>query len=204
MPRPKRSRQRPDPGAEQFALAQRALMTHPLFAPLLMHANLRRVDDGVCPRDAWAVVSRSGTIAAHPTRRGETPQWIYVIAHCLLHLGFEQFVEQEQPLAWNLACDVVVDRFLGTLKLGTPPEGFLAPLDAPGQSEAVLYAHFCRRGVGTYRSDDMRLDVEVGVQDTAGEPRLGATLTSEPVPIWQTPSDAFGHAARQLTRRPIA
>jgi predicted metal-dependent peptidase len=153
MPRPKRGGQKPDPAAEQFALAQQALRAHPLFAPLIWSAHIRRVDDGLCPPDGWAVVNDAGTIFAHPTRRADAQQWVYVLAHCLLHLGFEQFTAKEQPLAWNLACDVMVDRFLRPLKFGVPPEGFLAPLDAPGSSEEALYNHFCRRGVGVYWGD---------------------------------------------------
>lgn len=157
MPRRKAAGQKPDPAAEQFALAQQTLRAHPLFEPLLWAGHIRRADNGRCPPDAWAVVHRSGMVDAHPTRRGEAAEWVYVLAHCLLHLGFEQFSKREQPDAWNRACDVIVDRFLRTLRLGTPPAGFLAPLDAPGSSEDALYAHFCRMGVGSYKGD-MRLD----------------------------------------------
>lgn len=177
MPRRKAAGQRPDPAAEQFALAQQTLRAHPLFEPLLWSANVRRADTGRCSPDAWAVVGSGGMIDAHPTRRGEAEQWVYVLAHCLLHLGFEQFVEREQPLAWNLACDVVVDRFLRTLKLGTPPPGFLAPLDAPGASEEALYTHFCRVGVGEYKGD-MRLGDPPGWSRTSWASVFGEGLVA--------------------------
>ena len=64
-------------------------------------------------------------------------QWAYVIAHNMLHLAFGHFdaeqmpgytitdatgckkkITEIQPLLWNMACDIYVDKFLSDIKFG--------------------------------------------------------------------------------------
>ncbi len=118
--------------------------------PYVLRAKSNR-----CPHGAWAVVTNNGVIHAHPTRRGDPDEWTYVLAHCLLHLGFGHCVEKPQPRAWNAACDLQVDRFLRPLKLGRPPSGFLLELDLPGNNEDRLYEALCGSGPPDYYAGDL-------------------------------------------------
>ncbi len=143
------ARKRPatrDPAEESFFAAVDVLRAHPMFAPLLAHAGVHRYPGNLCPDDGWAAVSESGGIHTHPTRRGEPEEWVYVVAHCLLHLGFGHFEGyRERWREWNAACDCFVAAFLADLKLGRPPGGPVREL--PGRSEDRLYAQFCREGI---------------------------------------------------------
>ena len=86
---PRRARgHRRDPATENFRRGLALLGDPPLFGPLLLRASVARSEGGRCPADGWAVVTTNGRIDAHPTRRGEPEEWLYVLAHCLLHLGF--------------------------------------------------------------------------------------------------------------------
>ena len=57
-------------------------------------------------------------IHVHPTRRASPDEWMYVLAHCLLHLGFGHFQEGRRPREWQTACDLFVPAFWRDLKLG--------------------------------------------------------------------------------------
>ncbi len=135
-----------DVALEHFKQGHAALQSHPLFAPLLVHTSILRREGNLCPKDGWAVVSNSGTIHIHPTRRGDAEEWQWVLAHCLLHLGFGHFQQRAQPRAWNAACDGFVNRFLADLKLGRPPEGMGYVPTLPGNIEDRVYDLFCVRG----------------------------------------------------------
>lgn len=136
-----------DVAAENFNEAVSALYQHPLFSPILYHSGLNRREGNLCPTDGWAVVTPGGWIHAHPTRRGEKEEWTHVIAHCLLHLGFGHLRKRSRPLEWNAACEVFVERFLKSLKLGRPPLILYPASDITAQSEERLYDIFCERGV---------------------------------------------------------
>lgn len=118
---------------------------HPIFAHLLRHAYVYRREGTPYPKDALAAVVSNGTIYCHPTRRAEPEQWARAVAHCLLHLGMSQFQEKEQPLLWNTACDLVVEKFLGDLKFGRP--WYDAPLPTGINDENRLYTHLSDQGV---------------------------------------------------------
>jgi hypothetical protein len=93
------------------------------------------------------VVTSLGFVYLHPRRRGEPEEWAWVVAHCLLHLGFGHLARERLPgwraaaglpsvrdsgafdVAWNLAACVTVNRFLSHLKIGRPPEGLGGPTD---------------------------------------------------------------------------
>ncbi len=145
----KRSRNNkvPDVAAENLRKAQDALQSHPLFSPLMFHTTVNRQDGNLCPPDGWAVVTSGGCIHVHPTKRAEPEEWMYVIAHCLLHLGFGHLRKRHRPLEWNAACDVFVTRFLSSLKFGRSPVSVNFAFDLSGQSEERLYDNFCERGI---------------------------------------------------------
>lgn len=156
MPRRKQqSAQQQDQASAQFNAGVSILHQHPLFAPLLTRAYIIRSRHNGCPSEGWALVQSDGRLLVHPTRRCEPAEWAYVLAHCLLHLGFGHPAEREHPLEWNAACDVMVDRFLRPLKLGTPPPGFLLELDFQAHDEQSLYEQLCHRGLPAGYHGDM-------------------------------------------------
>lgn len=130
---------RQDPAAEARAAGHQAIRAHPLFGSLLNGAHVvDGLDGNRCPASGWAVVTSNGRIHLHPRRRGTPAEWTWVLAHCLLHLGFEHLAERHRagwtaaagaPASagfdreWNLAACLAVNRFLRHLKVGLPPEG---------------------------------------------------------------------------------
>jgi predicted metal-dependent peptidase len=140
-----------DPATEQFERGLELVRHHPVFGLLLGHASVHRKEGShLCPADGWAVVTEGGHIHVHPTRRGEPAEWVYVLAHCLLHLGlghFEAGRGRARPREWNAACDAVIAKFLADLKLGQPVHGARAPLVLPASAEEHVYDAFCERGI---------------------------------------------------------
>lgn len=150
MPRSRRESKKPqqDIATRNFEAGLAILDKHPMFSPLLAHAFVYRDKwNNRCPEDGWAVVATHGRIDTHPTRRGEPEEWVYVLAHCLLHLGFGHLKEMERPHEWTAACDLFVARFLADLKLGSPPFDLGQLPDIHAQSEERLYERFRERGI---------------------------------------------------------
>jgi predicted metal-dependent peptidase len=152
-----RPEQKLDPATRAFADGLKLLDAHPLFSPLVKRVHFVRQKNNYCPAKGWAVVLETGVVHVHPTRRGEPEEWAYVIAHCLLHLGFDHFRIGEKSLDWNAACDVVVARFLADLKFGRCPVEMHVELhDVRADDEDRLFRRFrehtlpdALRGVGT-------------------------------------------------------
>ncbi|WP_127492671.1 vWA domain-containing protein [Paenibacillus glycanilyticus] len=137
-----------DPATKQVNEAIQYISDHPIFSPLSSRVRIIRQESSPYPETGWAKVTLRGTIYLHPKRRGETSEWIYVLAHCLLHLGLGHFkVKHEKPHYWNAACDVYVARFLQDLKIGTPPADMETRFDLPVRDEQQLYSYFMERGL---------------------------------------------------------
>ena len=61
----------------------------------------------------WAYITNDGSIYLNPHRKAAVAEWEYIISHGLLHLGFGHFQKERMKDArWNIACDLVVARFL--------------------------------------------------------------------------------------------
>jgi len=145
-----------DVAAENVRLATALLAQHPIFTPLLYRATVVRREGNLCPHDGWAVVTSNGQIHIHPTRRAQPDEWLYVLAHCLLHLGFGHPQVRERPREWNVACDRYVGKFLADLKIGRCPEDMLFAALPAAATEDRLYQHLCdgsapmpREAIGT-------------------------------------------------------
>ena len=136
-----------DVAERNFSRGRYVLEQHPMFAPLMAHASVVRREGNLCPADGWAVVTANGAIHAHPTRRGEPQEWVYVLAHCLLHLGFGHFQEHARAREWNTACDCFIAKFQSDLKLGRPPEELRYDAELSSVSEERLFRDFCERGI---------------------------------------------------------
>ncbi|MFG1990705.1 hypothetical protein ACGFJ7_12095 [Actinoplanes sp. NPDC048988] len=108
----------PDPNTAAFLAAWKALARHPMFAPLadgwpLASASAKLVDE---PGIGYAVVGPGGHIRANRARKLDEDGWTWVLAHCLLHLGFGHHARE-----WDDVACLVVTRFQRSLKLGREP-----------------------------------------------------------------------------------
>lgn len=124
---------RHDPGKEAVDAGWALLRATPLFAPMAERMHLLRPakKDNPVPANGWALVASNGYVYAHPSRRAEPGEWLFVFAHAALHLALGHFRHSPNPRPWNAACDCVVTRFLLDLKLGMP-----ISLPAPEQLRA--------------------------------------------------------------------
>lgn len=136
-----------DVAAKNYAEGETWIRNHPMFSPLAYHAQLIRREGNYCPDNGWAAVTENGQIHVHPKRRGLPEEWAYVLAHCLLHLGFGHFKKQDRPDLWNAACDCFIAKFLYDLKLGKAPAELEARIDIHAKSEEELYRFFVEQGI---------------------------------------------------------
>jgi predicted metal-dependent peptidase len=146
-----------DPNVAAFEAAWRQLTAHPMFRPLLgfqvgpwQHASARAVlvDDGrLVAAKAIARVDDSGLIRASKAYRLDEGQWSWVLAHCLLHLGFGHLAVDRYAAdsAYASAACLAVTRFQRAVKLGTEP--LLLPAELPTADEAVLLRQWREAGV---------------------------------------------------------
>jgi len=135
-----------NPARKSLTLGTQLVAQHPLFAELWSRTRLLTGDASACPADGWAIVTARGEIHVSG-RRAEPEEWAYVLAHCLLHLGFDHFKVHENEQLWNAACDCVVAQFLNGLKLGRPPAELRMPDSPPTSDVEALYRIFVRDGV---------------------------------------------------------
>ncbi len=139
-----------DPARENFEAGCHIIRQHPLFGRLWQYCYVVHDADGIpkvsnrCPADGWAIVASDGYIYTHPTRRGEPTEWAYVLAHCLLHLGFEHLRPMANPQAWNEACCWFLSGFQRELKIGRPPQEMRVP-NPPAATEERIYSDLCAR-----------------------------------------------------------
>ncbi|MBI4940024.1 MAG: hypothetical protein HY830_04690 [Actinobacteria bacterium] len=159
-----------------------------------------RPQDSRCPPAGWAVVASTGSVDLNPRRRGTPEEWAWVIAHCLLHLGFDHLAEPRRAgwtaaagapesagydREWNAAACLAVNRFLRHLKIGQPPAGIGGPTTFDHLVAAVGAEESCAR---TFR--ERGLPAELGHVGVAG---TGADLLWSPAPA--TPSWMRRHPA---------
>ena len=113
-----------NPAAEAVEAGWELVRTHPIFARIARRARFDRTGRVQIPPDGWAKISHDGTVYVHPTRLATGEQWAWVFAHLLLHLGFGHFdpaVSGSRSMTLNhqAAADIVVSRFLASLKFGS-------------------------------------------------------------------------------------
>lgn len=182
----------PDPATEAFAAGLAMARRNPAFAAV--EASVCRQPDCVLtPAGGLAVVTSNGTVHVHPTKRADPAEWAWVLAHCLLHLGFGHVPAaahgpREQPDRFDLAARcVVVNRFLLTHPTGRPPVDL--PDSYPGGDEEQLAARWRRDGIPALYED-------CGTAGGQADQVLTTwrTWNNSAVPDWET---SF---ARALTR----
>jgi predicted metal-dependent peptidase len=128
-----------DPATAAFDAGCQLVNESPLLNPLWRVSHVLRRTNSSCPEDGWAIVTSDGVIDAHPTRRGAPEEWAYVIAHCLLHLGFGHFERRLDSREWNDACDWFLASFQRQVKLGHPPAEMTTWAEPPGFNEEAIY-----------------------------------------------------------------
>jgi predicted metal-dependent peptidase len=136
-----------DPAAKSYTEGLQFICRHPMFAPLAARCHFIRDDKSLCPENGWAVTTSTGYIHVHPKRRGLPEEWVYVLAHSMLHLGFGHFRVMERQELWNAACDCFIAKFLNDMKLGQPPEEIDGRVELSAKSEEELYSSFVERGL---------------------------------------------------------
>lgn len=115
---------------------------HPMLAPLYRYCQVKWNEGYSWEGDGWALVTDKGSININSKQKGTRDEWVYVIAHCLLHLGFEHFKKQEQKedkRLWNIACDAYIAQFLKEMRIGKPPKAMEEPLTKQIMDEDKLY-----------------------------------------------------------------
>lgn len=146
--RGKKGGTRPDPAAKAFLEGCRIVAGNRALGS--MAPNYCREDCGDVPPDGWAAVDSNGTVHVHPKRIAEPHEWAWVLAHCLLHLGFGHVPaavgEREEPDRFALAarCAAVV-RFQETFSVGASP--FPPHPPVPGGDEEELARRWRRDGI---------------------------------------------------------
>ncbi|GAA3801337.1 hypothetical protein ACFS5L_10050 [Streptomyces phyllanthi] len=146
---------------------------------------------GRSPGDGLVRVDSNGIVHAHPTRRAESAEWAWAIAHALVHLGFGHVPaatgKREQPDRFDLAARcAVVNRFLLTFPVGLTPVDL--PPSYPDGDEEQLAARWRQGGIPAVYE---RCGTAGGEPDQLLVPWDGWTKP----PDWQL---AFAHT---LTRR---
>ena len=140
----KTSRQN-DVALENYKAGLSLVENHPIFYSLYRGGCIFRREGCRYPPKGLAWVYSDGTIHCHPKARVAPEEWARAIAHCLLHLGFGHFKEQGDPVLWNAACDIAVERFLNDLKFGIY-NGQL-PTEINTGDEEKLYDYLLREGL---------------------------------------------------------
>jgi predicted metal-dependent peptidase len=181
---------RNDIAGQHFSEGLALVKDHPIFAPLADAARISRGKGSPYPQYGWALVSNSGYIYCHGEIRASGAEWAHIIAHSLLHLGMRHFTEHPgtddgngfNAWFWNTACDLVVEYFLRSLKLGQVPldsSGVIKPLPANITDEKRLYERFLQEG---------RIPPEYTGFGMAGE-KTPDMLFNEKIDRWNTRLD---------------
>ncbi|BCY06856.1 hypothetical protein [Actinoplanes sp. L3-i22] len=144
-----RRTEQPDPDSLDFRSAWDGIAHSRIFAPMVEDSWRQRGADyrfteGGLP--GIAQVNEDGVIRLTRHRRLDADEWHWVLAHCLLHLGFGHTRPDALPddAARAAAC-VAVARFQREVKLGRPPVP--VPDTLPTADEAALAERWRHTGV---------------------------------------------------------
>lgn len=146
IPKGKRGKQWHEEAFDKYQEGYMRVYVHPLFSPLARTClfNRSQYDDNLCTPDGYAVVTNNGDIYINPHQLLEPDEWMYILAHCLLHLGLGHFRVHADSLRWNIACDRVVACFLQEFKFGKRPDAMDVPIDSGTRDEDKLYTQLLK------------------------------------------------------------
>lgn len=140
----RRGEPRKDPRLEAFQSAARAVFAQRMFRTMDDSAHTGRVlrstwaeDAGLGRARGWARVRPDGLITVNRNAPADPAEWMWVLAHCTLHLGFGHLEPgRTADRAAQAAACLAVTRFQQQLRIGTPP--FPVPAELPGADEERL------------------------------------------------------------------
>lgn len=114
-----------------------------LLGPLLQHARIAECDGKESDPEMACTDPAQGVIWLNPHTRHDLgePEWAFVLAHQLLHLGLGHGPGGvgRDPRTWNLACEHAADNMLYAFKIGTAPHDFAVDLTFANLSEDAIY-----------------------------------------------------------------
>jgi len=122
---------------ERFQPGYDMVEQHPIFGTLLRYVRVSPVDNAhmkgaaCCGEHSYITVNRNIRLSPE--------EWAYILAHCLLHYGLWHFEKKADPVKWNVACDMVIAKFLADAKLFRAPESMRTQPLYPADSEEMLY-----------------------------------------------------------------
>lgn len=109
---------------------------------LLPHVRIYHDTSYPMSRLDWGYVTGDGRLYLNPQRNADPKEWMYILAHCLLHLGLNHLQEERlTDPCWLTACDLTVTQFLDANPIGSPPAEFLRPLPVGMRGEERIYEY---------------------------------------------------------------
>lgn len=110
------------PGERNLNEGIKIIENHQLFGKL--DITLQTAKKDVLSKGTSAISDEDGFIILNKYENHSPQEWAYIIAHCMLHLCFDNFEEfrknQYDKKLWNMACDIYITKFLSDIKFGTP------------------------------------------------------------------------------------
>ena len=121
----------------------RARLDKTLLGPLLGHVRLVECGGVESDPEVACVDTAQGVVWVNPHKRHDLgePEWTFVLAHQLLHLGLGHGPgrQNREPKAWNLACEHAADNMLYAFKVGKAPHDYAVDLAFASLSEDAIY-----------------------------------------------------------------
>jgi predicted metal-dependent peptidase len=143
----RRKEQPKDPNTLAFEAAWRSLASHPMFAGMTTASWPQpAARAGMSEKSALFSVDVGGVVRVGRSRKLDAGQWRWVLAHCLLHLGFGHLDDAAgRDRAYQEVACLAVARFQRAVKLGREPVAL--PRELPATDEAQLLRAWRRDGV---------------------------------------------------------
>ncbi len=147
-------------------IAKRWLATHyPLLGGMIVRFDIVE-DTAVCRRldiSIAAIQVATNEIYINPNRALTLEQCKFVLAHEVLHAGLCHASRRQgrDAYLWNVACDFVINDWLVSMQVGSPPpDGLLFDEALRGQSADDIYIKLTqdlrvRRRLSTFRGQDV-------------------------------------------------
>ena len=155
----KHGKKKLSPAEKNLQAGMGLLHNHSLFGGL--KGELLPRNQQALGKTTPALVNSDGYIYLNQDILLAPKQWLFLIAHCLLHLAFGHFDTENmpayeiedsdgkpirkvsfQPFLWNEACDIYIDRFLIDIKVGEPLFDIHNPLLTGSQKDELqIYSY---------------------------------------------------------------
>ncbi len=136
-----------NPALDNIEHGRSMLMDNPIFSPLLMRIRVDVRKDNECPEGGWALADARGIIHVNVRRVAQPQEWVFILAHCVLHFAFDHFKDKDRPVEWNVACDCFINTFLTDLHVAPLPLHMHVPTNPLPNDEERLYRELCSTGI---------------------------------------------------------